>query len=133
MPELPLNKRYYTIGEVADMFEVSKSLIRFWENEFDFLRPHKNSKGDRRFTPQNIRQFELIHELVKERGFTLEGAKQEIKRQQKFKKQKTEVIGRLKEIKTFLDAIRTQNEEEEWVVYDRFQQRFALGNVITYE
>lgn len=111
MPDLPLDKRYYTIGEVAEMFQVSKSLIRFWENEFDFLRPHKNSKGDRRFTPKNIRQFELIHELVKERGFTLEGAKQEIKRQQKFQKKKAEILNGLHEIKAFLEQLRDQEEE----------------------
>ena len=112
MPDQPLDKRYYTIGEVAEMFQVSKSLIRFWENEFDSLRPHKNSKGDRRFTPQNIRQFELIHELVKERGFTLDGAKQEIKRQQKFQKKKSQVLNSLQEIKSFLEQIRDRTEEE---------------------
>lgn len=111
MPDLPLDKRYYTIGEVAEMFEVSKSLIRFWENEFDFLRPHKNSKGDRRFTPKNIRQFKLIHELVKERGFTLDGAKQEIKRQQKFQKKKAEMLNSLLEVKAFLEQLRQREEE----------------------
>ena len=60
------HKRYYTIGEVAELFEVSRSLIRFWENEFDILRPHKNSKGDRRFTPQNLEQLQLIYQLVRE-------------------------------------------------------------------
>ena len=74
-----LTKLYYTIGEVAEMFNVSKSLIRFWESEFDLLRPHKNSKGDRRFTKQNINQFDTIYHLVKERGFTLDGAKNELK------------------------------------------------------
>ena len=67
-------KRYYTIGEVADMFGISKSLIRYWEGEFDNLKPHKNSKGDRRFTPANIEQLRLIYDLVKVKGFTLEGA-----------------------------------------------------------
>ena len=81
-------KRYYSISEVAELFDVSKSLIRFWESEFDILKPHKNSKGDRRFTPQNIEQLQLIYHLVKERGFTLPGAKKEIKRQQKMKKEK---------------------------------------------
>ncbi len=71
-------KLYYSIGEVAKMFDVSKSLIRFWESEFDLLKPHKNSKGDRRFTKQNLEQFQIIYRLVKERGFTLEGAKKEI-------------------------------------------------------
>ena len=74
-----ITKLYYSIGEIAEMFSVSKSLIRFWETEFDLLKPHKNSKGDRRFTQQNIDQFRTIYHLVKERGFTLEGAKREIK------------------------------------------------------
>lgn len=74
-----LTKRYYTIGEVAEMFGVSKSLIRYWETEFDFLKPHKNSKGDRRFTVQNIEQFGQIYQLVKEQGFTLDGARKALK------------------------------------------------------
>lgn len=74
-----LTKRYYTISEVADMFGVSKSLIRYWESEFEFLKPHKNSKGDRRFTIQNIEQFDQIYTLVKEQGFTLEGARKALK------------------------------------------------------
>lgn len=113
MPDKPLNKRYYTIGEVAEMFQVSKSLIRFWENEFDFLRPHKNSKGDRRFTAQNIEQFQLIHQLVKERGFTLDGAKQEIKRQQTFLKEKDKQLKRLEEIRSFLLQLRSSNSSRE--------------------
>jgi len=74
-----LTKLYYSIGEVSEMFEVSKSLIRYWESEFSILKPHKNSKGDRRFTKQNIEQLQLIYHLVKEKGFTLEGAKKEIR------------------------------------------------------
>ncbi|MCO6491745.1 MAG: MerR family transcriptional regulator [Phaeodactylibacter sp.] len=92
-------KRYYSIGEVAKMFEVSKSLIRFWENEFGFLRPHKNSKGDRRFTVQNIEQLNLIYELVKERGFTIEGARREIERLQEWEREKEEWIGRLERVR----------------------------------
>jgi DNA-binding transcriptional MerR regulator len=106
MSDQPLQKRYYTIGEVAEMFKVSKSLIRFWENEFDFLRPHKNSKGDRRFTPKNIEQFALLHTLVKERGFTLDGAKQEIKRQQQFDKEKSKVLASLRDLRSFLLEVR---------------------------
>lgn len=74
-----LTKRYYTIGEVAEMFDVSKSLIRYWETEFDMLKPHKNSKGDRLFTRKNIEQFAQIYHLVKEQGFTLEGARKALK------------------------------------------------------
>ena len=99
-------KRYYSIGEVAKMFEVSKSLIRFWENEFDFLKPHKNSKGDRRFTVQNLEQLNLIYELVKERGFTIDGARKEIQRLQQWEKEKEEWIGRLEQLKKGLQELR---------------------------
>jgi len=76
-------KLYFSISEIADSFGVSTSLIRYWETEFSFLKPHKNSKGDRRFTKQNIEQLQLIYHLVKERGFTLEGAKNELKENKK--------------------------------------------------
>ena len=74
-----LTKRYYSIGEVSEIFGVSNSLIRYWEGEFSVLRPSKNGKGDRRFTERDIRKLEKIYTLVKERGFTLEGAKKEMK------------------------------------------------------
>ncbi|HMO40016.1 MAG TPA: MerR family transcriptional regulator [Saprospiraceae bacterium] len=99
-------KRYYSISEVADMFGVSKSLVRFWESEFELLKPHKNSKGDRRFTRQNIEQFRLIHHLVKERGFTLSGAKQELLEQQQRNKEKAAIIETLENLKAGLLALR---------------------------
>lgn len=108
MPELSPDKRYYTISEVATMFSVSKSLIRFWENEFSSLRPHKTSKGDRRFTHQNIEQFRLIHELVKVRGFTLDGANQEIKRIHTFQKEKNKQIATLEGLKEMLLDLKTK-------------------------
>lgn len=74
-----ITKRYYSISEVAERYDVSQSLIRFWEKEFDNLRPTKNSKGDRRFTEKNLVQFKLIYHLLKEKGFTIKGAKAEIK------------------------------------------------------
>lgn len=92
-------KRYYSISEVAELFKVSKSLIRFWESEFDLLKPHKNSKGDRRFTQKNIGQLEIIYNLVKKRGFTLEGAKKEIRQQKARLKQKQQMTERLKDLK----------------------------------
>lgn len=95
-------KRYYSIGEVADLFGISKSVIRFWENEFDSLRPHKNSKGDRRFTLQNIEQLREIHTLVKERGFTIDGARRELKRQKSQEKERQMRIEQLKKIRSFL-------------------------------
>ena len=99
-------KRYYTMSEVEERLRVSKSLIRFWEAEFDLLKPHKNSKGERRFTAENIEQFQLIHHLVKDRGFTLAGAKQEIKTQKKRLQEKMEMINRLKKVKSFLEQLR---------------------------
>ena len=80
--DLP-EKRYYKIGEVAKAFGVNTSLIRFWEKEFEIIRPKKNKKGNRLFTPEDIKNFKLIYNLVKERGFTLDGAKQKLKKNQK--------------------------------------------------
>lgn len=73
-------KRYYKIGEVADAFGVNASLIRFWEKEFKVIKPKKNAKGNRLFTKEDIENFKLIYNLVKERGFTLDGAKQKLKK-----------------------------------------------------
>ncbi len=74
-----LTKLYYSIGEVAEMFDVSPSLIRYWESEFTFLRPKKNRKGDRQFTKKDIEYLKRLYSLVKEKGFTLDGAKRELK------------------------------------------------------
>lgn len=101
-----LTKLYYSIGEVSKMFEVSKSLIRFWESEFDLLRPHKNSKGDRRFTQQNINQFRLIYHLVKERGFTLDGAKRELKENKDRHIKKQELLDGLHRMRGFLEGLK---------------------------
>ena len=75
------DKRYYSIGELAKAFEVNPSLIRFWEKEFDILQPKKNAKGNRKFTPEDVKNLSQIYHLVKERGFTLDGAKIHLKTQ----------------------------------------------------
>jgi len=72
-------KLYYSIGEVSEMFAVNTSLIRFWEKEFDIIKPKKNKKGNRLFTPDDIANFKIIYNLVKEQGLTLEGAKKYLK------------------------------------------------------
>ncbi len=77
--EKQLTKLYYTIGEVASMFNVNTSLIRFWEKEFTIIQPKKNKKGNRLFTPKDIINFNKIYHLVKEQGFTLDGAKNALK------------------------------------------------------
>lgn len=105
--ELP-EKRYYGIGEVAKAFGVNTSLIRFWEKEFDVLQPKKNAKGNRKFTPQDIKNLSLIYHLVKERGFTLEGAKTHLK-EEKLKSLSTfDIISKLEGIKAELIKIKNQ-------------------------
>ena len=99
-----LTKLYYTIGEVAEMFEVSNSLIRYWETEFKVLKPTKNKKGDRRFMVKDIRTLEKIYTLVKDRGFTLEGAKKELKSKPKSNNSE-EVVARLRKTKRKLEDI----------------------------
>lgn len=88
------------------MFDVSPSLIRYWESEFSSLRPHKNSKGDRRFTKQNIEQLNVIYHLVKEKGFTLEGAQREIKSHKQQLKKKADLLEKLEKLKASLYSLR---------------------------
>jgi DNA-binding transcriptional MerR regulator len=109
MPVVNLpEKRYYTIGEVADAFGVNSSLIRFWEKEFNKLNPKKNSKGDRRYTPADVAYIELIFNLVKERGFTLEGAKQELSTNHQKLKNKKPLVDKLKNLKAELISIKEE-------------------------
>lgn len=79
IPEKINRKLYYSIGEVAKMYKVNASLIRFWEKEFDLIKPKKNKKGNRLFTPKDVENFNKIYELVKVKGFTLDGAKNELR------------------------------------------------------
>jgi DNA-binding transcriptional MerR regulator len=105
--ELP-EKRYYGIGEVAKAFDVNTSLIRFWEKEFDALKPKKNAKGNRKFTPEDIKNLKLIYHLVKERGFTLEGAKIHLKEDKKETLTNFDIINKLEDIKHQLIKIKDQ-------------------------
>ncbi len=100
-----LEKLYYSIGEVAELFDVSRSLLRYWENEFSFLTPRKNRKGDRLFTKENIQQIQIIYNLVKERGFTLEGAKQELRKEKGTLTEQVDLIARLREIHAHLKKL----------------------------
>ncbi|TXE15742.1 MerR family transcriptional regulator [Psychroserpens burtonensis] len=101
-------KRYYGIGEVAKAFGVNTSLIRFWEKEFDILKPKKNAKGNRKFTPEDIKNLKFIYHLVKERGFTLEGAKTHLKEGKKQSLDTFEIIEKLEGIKAQLNKIKSQ-------------------------
>jgi DNA-binding transcriptional MerR regulator len=99
-------KRYYKIGEVAKAFGVNTSHIRFWEKEFDVLQPKKNKKGNRLFTQEDIKNLQLIFHLVKEKGFTLEGAKIKLKENFKTTKSNHNIIARLQAIKAELVEIK---------------------------
>ncbi|WP_291274435.1 MerR family transcriptional regulator [Flavobacterium sp.] len=92
-------KRYYSIGELAKAFDVNASLIRFWDKEFDEINPKKNAKGDRMFRPDDVKTLQLIYHLVKERGFTLEGAKVHLKENKKKSLDKFEIIAKLEGVK----------------------------------
>jgi len=105
--ELP-EKRYYKIGEVAKAFGVNTSHIRFWEKEFDVLQPKKNKKGNRLFTQEDIKNLQLIFHLVKEKGFTLDGAKSKMKENPKEIKSNHEIISKLEGIKEALINIKDQ-------------------------
>ncbi len=108
--EPKIEKLYYSIGEVAGMFKVNTSLIRFWEKEFDIIKPHKNKKGNRLFTPQDVDNFHLIFHLVKEKGMTLKGAKLKLKENKEDTVNNFEVVSRLKEIRSLLVEVRDNIE-----------------------
>jgi len=104
--EKEIEKLYYSIGEVAEIFNVAPSLIRFWESEFEIIQPKKNRKGNRQFTKEDIDNVRLIYHLVKEKGFTLQGAKEMIKNDSVAMKDKMEFIESLKQIRVFLQELR---------------------------
>ena len=99
--EVLFQKQYYSIGEVASMFKVNTSLIRYWENEFDIIEPRKNRKGDRFFKPVDVKNLQLIHDLLRRRKFTIEGARDYIKKN-KQAREKYELIQSLQKLRTFL-------------------------------
>tara|TARA_B100000575_G_C23116342_1_gene645373 strand:+ start:135 stop:461 length:327 start_codon:yes stop_codon:yes gene_type:complete len=103
--EKPIEKLYYTIGEVANKFNVNISLIRFWEKEFEILKPKKNKKGNRLFTKKDLNNLETIYHLVKERGFKIEGAKKMLKNNIK---DDIDIISKLKRIKNFLQKLKDE-------------------------
>ena len=99
--DILFNKLYYPIGDVANMFKVNTSLIRYWENEFDILKPKKNTKGDRHFRPEDVKNLQLIYHLLRERKYTIEGAKEFLKNN-KSAAEKFQMIKSLQKLKSFL-------------------------------
>lgn len=100
--EKEITKLYYTIGEVAEMFDVKTSTIRFWENEFSILKPRKNKKGNRLFTPKDIENLNIIIHLLKDRKFTIEGAKKKLKENKNDIVNDIALIDSLKRVRQFL-------------------------------
>lgn len=100
-------KQYYTMGEVSAMFKVNQSLLRYWETEFDILQPRKNKKGDRYFRPVDIKNLHLIYHLLRQKKYTIEGAK-DFLRHNKKAKERFEIIERLQQIRNFLQEWKAQ-------------------------
>jgi DNA-binding transcriptional MerR regulator len=100
-------KQYYTMGEVAGMFRVNQSLLRFWETEFSVIQPKKNKKGDRYFRPEDVKNLHLIYHLLRQRKYTIEGAKDFLKNNRKAE-QRFELIRNLEQIRNFLLELKTQ-------------------------
>jgi DNA-binding transcriptional MerR regulator len=108
LPPLDPDKRYYSIGEVAQLLEVNASLIRFWEREFPALEPTKNARGKRMYTPENLQGLAAVYHLVKERGFTLEGARQHLKNKGGETLNHVELRARLNHIRQQLSQLKQQ-------------------------
>src|ERR1700760_2653286 len=106
--EREINKMYYTMGEVSAMFDVNTSLIRFYEKEFDVLQPKKNKKGNRLFTPEDIENLKIIFHLIRDKGYTLNGAKEHMKNDSTDTRDAQKVITSLENLKSFLLEVRDQ-------------------------
>ena len=106
--EREIQKSYYSIGEVAEMFEVNTSMIRFYEKEFDILQPKKNAKGNRLFRPDDISNLKIIFNLIKDKGFTIQGAKDFMKKNKKEVDEQQKVIDTLEKIKSFMIDLKEQ-------------------------
>ena len=109
--EKEITKLYYSIGEVAQMFDVSTSLIRYWESEFDILKPKKTNKGNRLFTPADLENLRLIYHLVKENGYTLDGAKKKLRESREHTINTFRVKQTLSNLREFLVEIKSQLSE----------------------
>lgn len=103
-----LTKLYYSIGEVASMFNVNTSLIRFWEKEFDIIKPNKTKKGNRQFTKEDVKNYQLIYYLVKQRGYTLKGAKSKLKNNTTEIQNQKVIVDKMTKIKSFLLHLKEQ-------------------------
>ena len=111
-------KLLYTMGEVTEMFDVNASLIRYWESKFDCIKPHKNKKGNRMFTPSDVENLKLIYHLVKEKGMTLEGANKTMKGRGKSVQREISILERLQNIRAMLVEVRESLGDDSVVEYE---------------
>ena len=118
-------KLYYRIGEVAEMFNVNTSLIRYWESEFSVLRPRKSTKGNRMFTQRDLRYLRMIYQLVKVQGYTLQGAKDALKKDFDQLERKTTVLMTLERTKKFLLELDKELEKSQQTT-DNGQQSLGM-------
>lgn len=108
--EKEIEKLYYSIGEVSEMLCINASTIRYWEKEFDILKPKKNAKGDRFFTKDDIEKIRLIYRMLKEKGYTVDGAKVQLKDKYEEENRKMALIEKLNKIRGFLVEMKSQIE-----------------------
>lgn len=108
LEKMTLDKQYYSISEVATMFRVNNSLVRYWENEFDILQPKKNRKGDRLFRQEDIQNLKLIYHLLRERKYTIEGAKQKLREDKRVASRNFEMVKSLQKVRQFLTELKDQ-------------------------
>lgn len=106
--EKEISKLYYPIGEVAELFEVNTSMIRFYEKEFEILQPKKNAKGNRLFRPEDLDNLKIIFHLIKDKGFTLQGAKDYMKTNKNEVQDNQKVIDSLEKLKSFMNNLKEQ-------------------------
>lgn len=118
-------KLYYSIGEVAEMFDVNESLLRFWENKFPQLKPKKVGRGIRQYTKEDIEQVKIIYHLVKERGMTLTGACQRMKNKKDATERNVEIVERLKSLREELDNMRKALDTFTYEQVDNLKENLA--------
>jgi DNA-binding transcriptional MerR regulator len=103
---MEIKKMFYSMGEVSEMLDVKPSLVRYWEGQFEVLKPKKNKKGNRLFSPEDVEMLKMIYHLVKERGMTLEGAKKSLKQNKKAISRDSELLERLQRVRSLLEEVR---------------------------
>lgn len=108
-----IEKIYYSVGEVSEMFGLNPSHIRYWEQQFEALKPFKNKKGNRLFTKDDVETIRLINHLVKERGLTIKGAQKKLKENREDTLNNYEIVKQLQDIKQELLAIKEGLQEDD--------------------